>query len=530
MSALAIALSLGLQDPGGQSGEEIPFSLRVNRAVALGVDYLKREQRPDGTFPGHEADHPGGTTALVAFALVKSGVRRRDETLVRALQALEGNEFKSTYSASVHLLLCESLGDPEARRAEAERSLRVLVDNQRQGVWAYPWGHLCNSNTQFALLGLRSARRMGLAVPEEVLLEVAGGLWAFQHRSGGFLYEPEASTPYAGMTAAALASLAVLDEMAADLTRLGAELHRHQRDRAAAEAWLERHFDLTRNGYDDGTWTPSWHYAYLWAVERWCGLTERERFAGTDWYAEGARWLVDSQARDGSWPSNDKPLEDTCFALLFLRRATVSPDGELAEIYAEIDRLRAGRRDAPRRPGPEALRLCDWMLAGPWSQGGDDVLLIDPPFDPARVAPKLRTKLARRDWERVALKSDDWTNLDELTGRDGDRALWVLATWLTWTPPAGAEAPLAALLWLDLEDGWDVWVDGERASRERRRASPINGDVCLPLELSPGAHLLVALVEDLSGAAAFGARLTDASGGKPPAGLGNVAVKPEERR
>jgi prenyltransferase beta subunit len=526
---VSLLLTLALQQVP-QEGEEPPLSLRVNRAIALGVDYLKGQQRPDGSFPGHEGDHPGGTTALVAFALSESGLRRNDEALQQALRALEGNEFRSTYSAAVHLFLCESLGELGPRRAAAERSLAFLLEHQEGGVWAYPGRHPCNSNTQFALLALRAAARLGLALPEQHVLAAAEGLWAFQHRSGGFLYEIDAGEPYAGITAAALASLAVLDELAAGSTRAQSALQKHQRDRAAAERWLERRFDLTRNAYEDGSWTPFWHHAYMWAVERWCGLTGRERFAGRDWYAEGAGWLVDTQARDGSWTSDDKPLENTCFALLFLRRATVSPNEELAEIYAAIDRLRSGRAERHERPGTESLRLTEWMLAGPWTAGGDDVLLLDPPFEPARVAPRARTKLARREWERVALKSDGWTDLDQLTGRARDRALWALATWLCWTPPAGQAGELEALLWLELEDGWDVWLDGQRLSRERRRGAAINGDVKLPLRLAPGTHPLLVLVEDVGGAAAFGARLSDVDNRAPPVGLAASAEQPEDRK
>jgi hypothetical protein len=40
-----------------------------------------------------------------------------------------------------------------------------------------------------------------------------------------------------------------------------------------------------------------------------------------DWYARGARAILGAQQADGSWPGG-QPVPDTCFAVLFLRRAT----------------------------------------------------------------------------------------------------------------------------------------------------------------------------------------------------------------
>ena len=48
-----------------------------------------------------------------------------------------------------------------------------------------------------------------------------------------------------------------------------------------------------------------------------------------DWYLEGAKAILDAQKPDGSWLVSDyfrsppdRPGWDTCFAILFLKRAT----------------------------------------------------------------------------------------------------------------------------------------------------------------------------------------------------------------
>ncbi len=505
--------------------QEIPFSLRVNRAIALGVDHLRRAQRSDGSFPGYD-EHPGGLTAFVAYTLAKSGVRKDDRVLARAVAALAEVELRSVYSASAQLLLWEALREP-AHVGAAQRSLDFLLANRREGVWAYPWGHLCDSNTQFALLALRSARRMGLEVPEPVLTEALAGLEMFRDPSGGFTYAPRDRIAYAGITAAALASLAVLQEAAADLPRLRSALERNAELRTGAEEWLEARFDPQRNHFTDGAWTDQSHFAYLWALERWCGLTGRERIAGRDWYAEGASWLLETQARDGSFGGGMRQLADTCFALLFLRRATVSPAAELLEIYAEIDRLRAERPAPVRFPGEDALRVGAWWMAGPWERTRDEVLLLEPPFDPAEIRPREEAKLARKEWQLVTLHPARWTDLEELTEPAKKRRLWALSTWLV---VAGAEdaAPCQALLWLEVDEGWDVLVDGQRLSRERRRTVGV-GFARVPLALAPGEHLLTVLVDDSRGPAAFGVQLTGATGGPPPAAL-STRAEPEKAK
>ena len=49
-----------------------------------------------------------------------------------------------------------------------------------------------------------------------------------------------------------------------------------------------------------------------------------ERFGAHEWYPEGATYLLGEQKPDGSWKAgkSDHEIWDTCFAILFLRRAT----------------------------------------------------------------------------------------------------------------------------------------------------------------------------------------------------------------
>jgi hypothetical protein len=51
------------------------------------------------------------------------------------------------------------------------------------------------------------------------------------------------------------------------------------------------------------------------------GIVGHLRFLGkTDWYLEGAEYLLRAQDDAGSWQAGD--VVDTCFALLFLKRSS----------------------------------------------------------------------------------------------------------------------------------------------------------------------------------------------------------------
>lgn len=512
LSALTLALVLqGAPQAPDPAPPPPSLSSRVNRAIAHGVARLRAAQRPDGGWDGAEVDHPGGMTALCAFTLSKSGVRRSDEAIRKALTLVLATEFKSVYSHSVRLMFLESLAQPDAWRERASESLDFLVESQVGGEWAYPWGDPDASNLQFALLGLRAASRLGLEVPRATLADAAGALFRVQVRDAGFAYRAD-GRPTGGITAATLAGACVLRELGAGRKDVDGVLDRHRKDLEKAREWLLERWDPARNASGARAWTPTFHYPYLWAIERYGGLSGQARFGDRDWYAEGAEWLVAEQADDGGWG----PLENTCFALLFLRRATVTSGDAPGASDAELDR-------PPKEPrivaAPEVPRITDWLVAGPWTADDPESSLAEPPFDPRKVHARLGDKLARREWRRVALKSDGWTNLDEAMGVDADGGIFAAATTLSWTH----EEPLEATLWFDFEDGWDVYLDGARVSCSDRVGAPIDGNVAVAITLSKGEHRLLCLIEDVRGSsAAFGARLSDREGRK-------LATSPEVR-
>ncbi len=261
---------------------------------------------------------------------------------------------------------------PEFARKWIVELVEFLVGCQVDtGGWRYPGnaiqapeGATDLSNTQYALLALDTAMRCGIAVPattwsraaEHVLGEqepegLAAPVWveddawspgdpaekrfreAGKAEARGWCYLPGQPEPPSGsMTAAGVTCLALCKERLWALGALTPEL-RKRLDRGLRDglAWLSEHFTVA-----DNPEPPSqWHYYYLYGLERCAaklGLVHVGRHA---WYREGAEHLLGAQTKEGGWAeaaASGKPADktesaitQTCFALLFLRRATPAP-------------------------------------------------------------------------------------------------------------------------------------------------------------------------------------------------------------
>jgi hypothetical protein len=68
-------------------------------------------------------------------------------------------------------------------------------------------------------------------------------------------------------------------------------------------------------------------YYFLWSLERTAVAYGLQKIGGKDWYDWGANFLLGDQEKDGSWQGiHGSYGADTCFALLFLRRADLAKD------------------------------------------------------------------------------------------------------------------------------------------------------------------------------------------------------------
>ncbi len=200
-----------------------------------------------------------------------------------------------------------------------------------------------NSNSQYAVLALRACGDAGIVFPREFLMRARMWWATSQHvdkkkgpkavatgRGGGiprgWCYDKATNgshqAAYGSMTAGAVGSLAILDHM----LRLDAKRDPSLRD---GLAWLERKYSVTENvgPCQHSKKDPKAFYCYyMYALERAGILCGTEKIGSHAWYPEGAKALISAQKADGSWNSSkymhNQAAWDTCFAILFLRRAT----------------------------------------------------------------------------------------------------------------------------------------------------------------------------------------------------------------
>jgi hypothetical protein len=212
-----------------------------------------------------------------------------------------------------------------------------------------------NSNSQYAALGLRACHDAGIKIPAPVV-ELAKKFWYdTQHPAtegggapgkkvnpgvasgpgGGTDLPPAAprgwcygdtygvckgGPAYAAMTTGATGTIVIYDYIS------GKDWKKNEHVRSGL-AWLAKNWSVTENigpsEVEDGA-ANSYLYYYLYALERLGMLYDTGKIGGHLWYPEGAKVLLDAQQKDGSWNGSrpNQPVWDTCFAILFLKRAT----------------------------------------------------------------------------------------------------------------------------------------------------------------------------------------------------------------
>jgi hypothetical protein len=181
-----------------------------------------------------------------------------------------------------------------------------------------------NSNTQYAILGLFAASRAAVVVPKETWIDVEKWFELKQNSDGGWGYA-NAEVPGVGrvttdassgsMTTAALTALIVSKFYQGKEWKNDASVQK-------GIAWLGQHFQVNANPGGPAVW----NYYYLYGLERVGTISGLGEFGGHRWYKEGAEYLIKVQNADGSWKGSGEILTDevtdTCFAILFLKRAT----------------------------------------------------------------------------------------------------------------------------------------------------------------------------------------------------------------
>jgi hypothetical protein len=390
---------------------------RVQASIEKGIAYLRTLQESDGSFKPYQ-EWRIGSTALAILALVSSGISRDDKQVKRALDWLFHQEPEKTYERAAALMAIDRAYTPESE-LEAIRQGHVVETPKRElpaerrawvigvaedlmhsapspGTWGYPTGSDVRmksdlSNTQYAVLGLRSAAHLGFKPKDGMgredvdawadlwmgVLRTCRGLQARQGPKGtlslvlhgqaipdersahelyvvpvpkvaGFRYATVAGNDHVSgsMTCAGITCLLVArhELLLIDCARLSEKLAKEVEDLLnGAWAWLDQHWAMDRHPEHPEN---RWYYYYLYCLERAGILGNVKRIGGKDWYFEGAEQLIARQLENGSWndpvlsaqgdggdgpwsDSRQKEVPSTCFALLFLQRGTAPLAGQI---------------------------------------------------------------------------------------------------------------------------------------------------------------------------------------------------------
>jgi hypothetical protein len=184
------------------------------------------------------------------------------------------------------------------------------------GGWRY-WSNpepSDNSNTGYAVLGLRYAETVGCTIPDSLKAALSGYIDYIQSPDGGSGYEQPGNWENVLKTGNLLFEMAFVgDDPSA--TRVQEAL-----------AYIAAH-------WNDANDDPGWRIHYQ---AMYCLMKGLESFAidtisvgGTDvdWYAEFAEVIVTNQSADGSWPGDywGTPILATEWALLTLERIAPPP-------------------------------------------------------------------------------------------------------------------------------------------------------------------------------------------------------------
>jgi hypothetical protein len=190
---------------------------------------------------------------------------------------------------------------------------RVKVRQRRKGP---PDGD--NSNSMYAALGLRACAEGGIE-PDPRCIEDAWKWWkGAQHGDGGWGYKgKDSGGTWGGMTVGGIGSLSIYSWMMR-------KPWQNDGDIAKGFKWLDEHWAVDKNPNGTENDKAHWHYYYLYGLERAGMIYGTDFVVSHIWYDEGAKFLLSKQEGDGSWRGDGgkSRVWDTCFAILFLRRAT----------------------------------------------------------------------------------------------------------------------------------------------------------------------------------------------------------------
>ena len=363
------------QEPVQRSVAQDPQTKQIMRKASA---YLRTQ------LSGITSPDKLGELALGTLALIKADEHAKKDPVVRqALAVIRGSCAGGTFAATMKggkdnyvaavVIMCLIAADHEEYFDEIQTVSRYLLAKQTEfGAWDYDSGnHGDTSMTQYGVLALWEAVAVGVDVPPKVWDNALKWLAITQSTDGGFTYHPNYSPGGARqkqggikhtMTVAGAGSAIICraqlphlipqrrrDKKQIDLLTLVRPKTETQEswEPKTTKAESERTIQTAEN-WMNSNMTISEPVGpllyYLYGLERYGTLAERDEIGGVNWYQAGKDFLASTQQADGSWKGcGHEGIPDASFAVLFLARSTLKTISRMRVLQVGRGTLVGGR-------------------------------------------------------------------------------------------------------------------------------------------------------------------------------------------
>lgn len=388
VAVVVLGMCVVVQSAGqGVAADKPP---EVLEGIRKGAEYLQKNVQ---VVAAHES-------GLVAYTLLAAGQSAADPTVKSMVDKVVAKCGADGYLPTTHHnyeagvdAMALAAADKVKYRDKLQLIADYLIKNQRSnGSWDY-LGQDHGGDTsisQYGMLGLWAAARAGVVIPQKTIDMAASWHLRTQFRNGGWSYQPlggdteiKHSMTVAGIGTLGIARL-LMSSNPQDLESLSDEpevkpkkvekafgvlekvapkeegdkpsaaatpvdaTYKPQASRAEMDAAMKRGLGWLSANYTVDKNALGWHLYYLYGLERAASLANVDKIGSHDWYGEGYRVLLKLQGNDGGWNNVGGAVATTCFAVLFLARATekLVPNAP------------------PPRPTPKAPTFGGGLLAG----------------------------------------------------------------------------------------------------------------------------------------------------------------------
>jgi len=327
LASVTVGLALAVRVPPTPAQEKdkekekvkVVMDDETKKATARALEWLAKQQNPDGSWNDGRYGHNTAITAYAMLAFMSQGhvpgqghygpeVAKGARYLIAAqhdngyIVGAGGNMYCHAMSTLALAELWGMTGDDELKPV-VKKAVELIINSQskQEGGWRYnpePFGSDI-SVTIMQVMALRAAKNSGLNVPDSTIERALAYVKrCYDPGSGGFCYQPNTRQPGFARTAAGVCVLELVGKYE------GEEITR-------GVAYMKNHFD-DHQYFFYGHYYAS-HAMHLFGGQDWA-----------DWYARLKRTLLPRQQADGSWSARDLdfaspgPVYQTSIAVIVL--------------------------------------------------------------------------------------------------------------------------------------------------------------------------------------------------------------------